>query len=110
MMDVLEFTKSLLFKDEGDGASLAKRVYECSSKLRDAEADQDAADLERLWEDALGKASNGEEIERVAKEAERLSESLRSKGLDAQAEEVEKIFSEASFDSGEGKGDGCMLM
>ena len=52
-------------------------------------AEEEATALERLWEDALGKASNGEEIERVAKEAERLSETLRGKGLEAQADEVE---------------------
>jgi len=109
MMEVLEFTKSLLFKDEGEGATLAKRVYDCSKELRDNEAEEEATALERLWEDALGKASNGEEIERVAKEAERLSETLRGKGLEAQADEVERIFSEASFDSGEGKGEGCII-
>jgi len=112
MMDVLEFTKSLLFQDEGgDGATLAKRVYDCSKVLRDGEAEDEAAGLERLWEDALGKASNGEEIERVAKEAESLSEKLRSLGFDDQAEEVENIFSEASFDSTEGKREGdCSVM
>lgn len=48
--------------------------------------------MEKLWEDALGKASNGEEIERVAKEAEQLSETLRGKGLEAQADEVGVSF------------------
>lgn len=111
MLDVLEFTKSLLFKDDsGEGANLAKRVYDCSKQLRDLEAEDEAAVLEKLWEDALGKASNGEEVERVAKEAEKLSETLRGRGLEEQAEEVERIFSEASFDSGTKKGDGCMLM
>merc|ERR1712070_1325910 len=107
MLDVLEFTKSLLFKDEGEGANLAKRVYTCSQQLRDAKADEEAATLERLWEDALGKASNGEEIERVATEASALSEKLRGKGLEAQADEVESIFSEASFEKGDKDGEGC---
>jgi len=109
MLEVLEFTKSLLFKDEGEGANLAARVYGCSKELRDNEAEEEAAALEKLWEDALGKASNGEEIERVANEAEQLSETLRAKGLEKQADEVESIFSEASFDSGDKKGEGCVI-
>lgn len=98
LQSVMEFTKSLLFKDGDNESSFpAKRIYKCSKQLNECGQDADAAMLERLWEEALGVATedNSQEMERIESEAKALAEALRGKELPGVADEIESIFSDA---------------
>jgi len=109
LADVMDFTNRLLsFTSDSD--SVAKRIYDCSKKLNDAELSEEACVLEKLWEEALGQASAEEEtgeMERIGAEAKALADQLRSKDLADAADEVEAIFSDESLVK---KKDGCAVM
>jgi len=110
LADVMGFTKNLLsFTSDSD--SVAKRIYDCSKKLNDAELSEEACVLEKLWEDALGQASeenqDAVESQRIGAEAKALADQLRSKDLGDAADEVEAIFSDESLVKN--NKDGCAI-
>lgn len=112
---VLNFTKTLLFNDDnGDSKAMVKRIYQCSKTLNEQGREDDASTLERLWEEALGQASEegSDEMERIGKEAQALAEGLRAENTDKLsqvADEVETIFSDSFLGKAENSGKDCVI-
>eukprot|EP00656_Telonema_subtile_P022187 TRINITY_DN2327_c0_g1_i2.p1 TRINITY_DN2327_c0_g1~~TRINITY_DN2327_c0_g1_i2.p1 ORF type:complete len:222 (+),score=69.30 TRINITY_DN2327_c0_g1_i2:311-976(+) len=108
---VFNFTKTLLFENNNDSETMVKRIYKCSKALVREGHDDDASTLERLWEEALGQASEdgSGDMTRIGKEAKSLAGRLRGMDLCEVADEVEVIFSDSFLKDKDKKDGDCVV-